>query len=58
MHLLQQCHLRPAKSVDIHVDFDQIIKARGPHEFDFDRPHDKQHAIAILEIPLFESEIA
>ena len=58
MHFLQQRHLGPAKPVDVNVDVYQIIKARRLHELHLNRSHDKQHTIALLQFPLFESEMA
>ncbi len=58
MHFLQQSDLGPAKPVDIDVDVYQIIKARRLHELYLNGSHDKQHTIALLQFPLFESEIA
>ncbi len=58
MHFLQQRHLGAAKPVDVNINVYQIIKARRLHELYFNRSHDKQHSIALLQFPLFESEIA
>jgi len=58
LHYLQQSHLRAAKPENVNVDVYQIIKARRLHEFHLNRSYDKQHAIALLQLPLVESEMA
>ena len=58
MHFLQQRHLGAAKLVDVNIHAYQIVKARRLHELHLDRSHDKQHTIALLQFPLFESEMA